>query len=251
MAENYIEYGSGLVGSYDSIPTPQPTIAFTYSAAYAISMATITALCLSGCIFGIVCEIRKKFRVQADSHHSPPRPGPSLVASIPACPYEETAIARRVSNTATSTPTPSPGEESTVNLPCTKNSSLGSELPQLYIGREEEIQYAPGTETCAICLSDLNGGGGGSQLCKELRCGHCYHAECLDSWLMRSIVCPLCKCRAESTRTPDDAVRSPTTREGQRRETPLIRFMGASHRRTSLWSDDQGNSDGGERNPAP
>ena len=29
--------------------------------------------------------------------------------------------------------------------------------------------------------------------CKELACGHCYHAPCLDEWLHRSKFCPLCK----------------------------------------------------------
>ena len=28
---------------------------------------------------------------------------------------------------------------------------------------------------------------------KELACGHCYHPDCLDSWLNVNPVCPLCK----------------------------------------------------------
>jgi len=34
--------------------------------------------------------------------------------------------------------------------------------------------------------------------CKELYCGHCYHAECLDRWLRLSKLCPLCKRVAEA-----------------------------------------------------
>ena len=34
------------------------------------------------------------------------------------------------------------------------------------------------------------------EACKELACGHCYHALCLDEWLRRARLCPLCKRRA-------------------------------------------------------
>ena len=50
-------------------------------------------------------------------------------------------------------------------------------------------------ESCAICLMEFEGGG---EEAKELGCGHCYHAECLDQWLQRSSVCPLCKRQARS-----------------------------------------------------
>jgi len=47
-------------------------------------------------------------------------------------------------------------------------------------------------DMCSICLGDLEP----EELVKELRCFHCFHGECLDEWLRRNPVCPLCKAPA-------------------------------------------------------
>ena len=42
-------------------------------------------------------------------------------------------------------------------------------------------------EPCSICLELL----APSQEAKELLCDHCFHAECLDAWLLYSAICPV------------------------------------------------------------
>ncbi|CAM0883043.1 unnamed protein product [Alopecurus aequalis] len=51
---------------------------------------------------------------------------------------------------------------------------------------------------CAICKGLLAGG----EKCRRLRvCGHVYHAECVDAWLKRKKICPLCRATVEVSRT--------------------------------------------------
>lgn len=56
------------------------------------------------------------------------------------------------------------------------------------------IDYSPelldsGVETsCAVCLSDFELGDG----LRKLPCGHSFHRACIDTWLKRNKVCPLC-----------------------------------------------------------
>ena len=42
--------------------------------------------------------------------------------------------------------------------------------------------------TCVICLGGLEVG----QAVRLFTCKHGYHAECIDEWLVRRRVCPLC-----------------------------------------------------------
>mmetsp|Transcript_6181 Transcript_6181/g.17658 ORF Transcript_6181/g.17658 Transcript_6181/m.17658 type:complete len:117 (-) Transcript_6181:292-642(-) len=45
---------------------------------------------------------------------------------------------------------------------------------------------------CVVCLEEMEDG----QACRRLHCGHCFHAECIDRWLLRScsaMVCPTCR----------------------------------------------------------
>jgi hypothetical protein len=52
-----------------------------------------------------------------------------------------------------------------------------------------------GEEQCAVCLSEWQAG----EKVKITLCGHCFHSECLDEWLVRQlcdgkdISCPLCR----------------------------------------------------------
>ncbi|KAM0830507.1 hypothetical protein ACQ4PT_066160 [Festuca glaucescens] len=50
---------------------------------------------------------------------------------------------------------------------------------------------------CAICKGLLAGG----EKCRRLVCGHVYHAECVDPWLRRKTICPLCRAKVEVSRT--------------------------------------------------
>mmetsp|Transcript_9033 Transcript_9033/g.25886 ORF Transcript_9033/g.25886 Transcript_9033/m.25886 type:complete len:398 (-) Transcript_9033:39-1232(-) len=42
--------------------------------------------------------------------------------------------------------------------------------------------------SCAVCLSDFEGG----ECLRRLPCGHGFHRPCIDQWLRRNRVCPLC-----------------------------------------------------------
>ena len=58
--------------------------------------------------------------------------------------------------------------------------------------------------TCAICLADMEDGEAVRQL---IRCHHAYHAPCLDTWLQRSALCPLCKRSVLGSATGPPAIR--------------------------------------------
>ncbi|CAL4922552.1 unnamed protein product [Urochloa decumbens] len=43
---------------------------------------------------------------------------------------------------------------------------------------------------CAVCISELRDGDTGRIL---PRCGHRFHAECVDRWFLSHVTCPLCR----------------------------------------------------------
>ncbi|PKA63099.1 RING-H2 finger protein ATL44 [Apostasia shenzhenica] len=54
----------------------------------------------------------------------------------------------------------------------------------------EKGEGAGGQAECAVCLEGFQGG----DRCRQLpSCGHSFHALCVDSWLMKSRVCPICR----------------------------------------------------------
>ncbi|UYI27072.1 RING-H2 finger protein ATL66 [Encephalitozoon cuniculi] len=42
---------------------------------------------------------------------------------------------------------------------------------------------------CIICLEDFEDGG----YVRSLDCGHAFHKECVDRWLRKNFVCPICR----------------------------------------------------------
>ena len=70
---------------------------------------------------------------------------------------------------------------------------------------------------CSICLEKL---ADGDDVTTVLRCGHSFHAGCLDAWLRRKFSCPLCKSRARRRSRVSDALlaspRRPLVREALR-----------------------------------
>ncbi|XP_022657599.1 RING finger protein 11-like [Varroa jacobsoni] len=45
-----------------------------------------------------------------------------------------------------------------------------------------------GRQECPICMGELALG----EPVRFLPCLHCYHVECIDDWLLRSLTCPSC-----------------------------------------------------------
>ena len=45
-------------------------------------------------------------------------------------------------------------------------------------------------EICSVCICEFEAG----EELRTLRCGHAYHTECIDEWLLSlSVLCPMCK----------------------------------------------------------
>ena len=62
---------------------------------------------------------------------------------------------------------------------------------------EFEEEGAAGGGECAVCMEAFRAG----DRCRVLpRCGHGFHAECVDSWLRKSRRCPLCRAEAADQR---------------------------------------------------
>ncbi|KAJ1285991.1 hypothetical protein BS78_03G319900 [Paspalum vaginatum] len=66
------------------------------------------------------------------------------------------------------------------------------DVPQLGGGPEPPSTGAVEVELCAICKAPLADTGWGGR--RRLRpCGHVYHADCVDLWLQRKRICPVCR----------------------------------------------------------
>lgn len=59
-------------------------------------------------------------------------------------------------------------------------------------------------DCCSICLVEFEA----EESLRQLPCGHLYHPECVDVWLLGNASCPLCK--ASILRPPATGTRSPT-----------------------------------------
>jgi hypothetical protein len=46
-----------------------------------------------------------------------------------------------------------------------------------------------GNRGCSICLEDFEA----DSCVRPLKCGHLFHRDCVDSWLFRSSMCPVCR----------------------------------------------------------
>ncbi|XP_019154306.1 PREDICTED: RING-H2 finger protein ATL64-like [Ipomoea nil] len=53
---------------------------------------------------------------------------------------------------------------------------------------EEEVD-------CAVCLESFKVG----DKCRLLKCNHCFHAQCIDSWLKNTAFCPICRAGAKAS----------------------------------------------------
>ncbi|ESO00996.1 hypothetical protein HELRODRAFT_138092, partial [Helobdella robusta] len=50
-------------------------------------------------------------------------------------------------------------------------------------------------ENCSICLEEFTD----EIFICELECRHCYHFECLDTWLALRTSCPICQTNISTT----------------------------------------------------
>ncbi|OEL27684.1 hypothetical protein BAE44_0011296 [Dichanthelium oligosanthes] len=88
---------------------------------------------------------------------------------------------------STSTPCASPrtgglGKDDLLALPVYVHGSLSPE--------EGGGGGGEGKVECAVCISELRDGDTGRIL---PRCGHRFHAECVDRWFRSHVTCPLCR----------------------------------------------------------
>eukprot|EP00927_Polykrikos_kofoidii_P009507 TRINITY_DN13962_c0_g2_i1.p1 TRINITY_DN13962_c0_g2~~TRINITY_DN13962_c0_g2_i1.p1 ORF type:complete len:495 (+),score=89.42 TRINITY_DN13962_c0_g2_i1:81-1565(+) len=70
------------------------------------------------------------------------------------------------------------------------SAASGQRLSPEEIDALPKVRFdGPENQMCAVCLEAYRDG----ELLTELRCGHCFHVECLAGWLRRSAQCPLCR----------------------------------------------------------
>ncbi|CAE5967951.1 unnamed protein product [Arabidopsis arenosa] len=58
-------------------------------------------------------------------------------------------------------------------------------IPKFYNCSDQQIK-----SSCSICLQDWEEGEVGRKL---ERCGHIFHMNCIDEWLLRQETCPICR----------------------------------------------------------
>ncbi|KAI6671658.1 hypothetical protein NL676_006543 [Syzygium grande] len=56
--------------------------------------------------------------------------------------------------------------------------------------RGEQSSPCASGEICTVCLGDVSSDG---KLRRLPECGHCFHAECIETWLGYRRTCPLCR----------------------------------------------------------
>ncbi|XP_019197197.1 PREDICTED: RING-H2 finger protein ATL39-like [Ipomoea nil] len=81
-----------------------------------------------------------------------------------------------------------------------RSSSMSQEdikkLPCFEYKLEDEEESGTGAIICAVCLENLKNG----DKCRVLpKCKHCFHAQCIEPWLITSGACPICRA---ATKTP-------------------------------------------------
>ncbi|PKU71030.1 RING-H2 finger protein ATL74-like [Dendrobium catenatum] len=64
------------------------------------------------------------------------------------------------------------------------------ELERRIPTRRYERKEGNGEEECSVCLSAFLDG---QRVRRLLDCNHCYHASCIDRWLMSHASCPICR----------------------------------------------------------
>lgn len=90
--------------------------------------------------------------------------------------YQNGASVQRVS-----APTVTISSQDLDNLPCFD-----------YAGGTADRGTNNGPVDCAVCLESFKVG----EKCRSLaNCNHSFHAQCIDSWLLKTPICPICRTR--------------------------------------------------------
>ena len=63
-----------------------------------------------------------------------------------------------------------------------------ADIKAVKIANPVEVCKVP--EDCAICQEKMNEG---SSVRKFIKCKHAFHQECIDAWLERKLLCPMCR----------------------------------------------------------
>ncbi|CDW53672.1 E3 ubiquitin protein ligase RNF13 [Trichuris trichiura] len=83
----------------------------------------------------------------------------------------------------------------------------------------KEFKKGDTTETCAICLEDFADG----DKLRLLSCGHRYHCQCVDPWLLkRRKICPICKRKALDGSADDSDSDSADEQATPNESSPLL-----------------------------
>ena len=104
-------------------------------------------------------------------------------------------VCRRGHGTTESIRTRSPGPATIPKisgLTAAALQSLGSSVVGTAPGDAENsgvwVPMDP-SDSCCVCLSEFCN----AETVRTLRCGHTFHQQCIDEWLTKQAVCPLCK----------------------------------------------------------
>lgn len=76
-----------------------------------------------------------------------------------------------------------------------KNNHINNETNTIYENRHEynhvnifQNKKTDNFHTCSICLEDMKY----NDICMIISCSHIYHKECLQLWMSKKSICPLC-----------------------------------------------------------
>jgi hypothetical protein len=73
---------------------------------------------------------------------------------------------------------------------------LIDQMPEIIFSHE--LHNGSQETSCAVCLSEFDD----DDVLRRLPCGHNFHRSCIDKWLKRNKVCPLCLQDIEAVQAP-------------------------------------------------
>ena len=78
-------------------------------------------------------------------------------------------------------PPATPKKRSVLELPDSSSSEESEE--------SSEDEWEPEQRCCMVCLHNFCQ----DEMVRGLRCLHIFHSKCIDNWLIKSAVCPICR----------------------------------------------------------